>query len=253
MFPSHRLQTNRYEYKYVVSPEIARAISRFVAPLLVPDEFADPAQDNSYLIHSLYLDNPAQDLCRATLNGDRNRYKLRIRFYNHDPQQPVFCEIKRRIHDAIAKERVAIHRSAIPRLISTFVPDRMALVKNDTSNWSSLLRFCELAATLPATQGLFVSYRREAYVSPVDNNVRVTLDRDVTAGHYDPDLQVRPLSQQFQPHIPGVILELKFTDRFPVWMRELVWQYNLRRQQMAKYVSCAVSLDQLTYRVLGEN
>jgi hypothetical protein len=54
-----------------------------------------------------------------------------------------------------------------------------------------------------------------------------------------------------QPRIRGTIMELKFTDRVPGWMHELVLQNNLVRQQMAKYVSCAVALDRMTQCALG--
>ena len=37
----------------------------------------------------------------------------------------------------------------------------------------------------------------------------------------------------------GIVLEMKFDNRFPVWMRELVRNCNLYRTCMAKYVQCA--------------
>ena len=45
-----------------------------------------------------------------TINGDKNRYKLRLRFYEDNPHAPVFFEIKRRMNDAIMKQRCGIKR-----------------------------------------------------------------------------------------------------------------------------------------------
>jgi len=42
--------------------------------------------------------------------------------------------------------------------------------------------------------------------------------------------------------VPGIVLELKFTDRFPNWMRQMVQTFNLFRTSMAKYVTCAMAM-----------
>ncbi|MGC4007085.1 MAG: polyphosphate polymerase domain-containing protein [Pirellulales bacterium] len=251
MFSPHRFQANRYEYKYLIDEDQAPEIRRVLSDYLVPDEYADPARQNSYDIHSLYLDNAAHELCRATLDGARNRYKLRIRFYDESPTTPVFCEIKRRVNDAVAKERVAVRRDAVPRLLLTHAPDRAMLWHDDTRSYETLRRFCEFCDAVGADRGMLVSYRREAYVSPADESVRVTLDREVAGGRFDPALRVEHFQDPLQPRIPGTILEMKFTDRFPNWMRELVLQLNLQRRQMAKYVSCVLSHDRLTAGVLS--
>ena len=251
MFAAHHFQANRYEYKYQITEAQAQMLRPLVRAYLVPDEFARFTPDGSYAIHSLYLDNAEQRLCRATLDGLRNRFKIRIRFYDDKPESPVFLEIKRRVNDAVAKERIAVRRALVPRMLANRDPDPALLWKREPHALATLQDFCRLCEALHADRGMLVSYRREAYVSNTDNSVRVTFDRDVIGGQYDEQLQVRPLADHLQPRINGTILELKFTDRFPAWMRELVLQHNLVRQQMAKYVSCAVALDRMTQCVLG--
>jgi hypothetical protein len=41
-----------------------------------------------------------------------------------------------------------------------------------------------------------------------------------------------------RPDIKGVILEIKFTDRFPCWTRDMVQMFGLSRQSMPKYCEC---------------
>jgi len=60
------------------------------------------------------LDNPGLSLCHATIDGVKNRFKLRIRFYDHVESNPVFFEIKRRVNDVILKERAAVRRASVP-------------------------------------------------------------------------------------------------------------------------------------------
>ena len=57
-----------------------------------------------YPIVSLYLDSPDLQLCRESLTGVKNRFKLRIRSYTDEPEYPRFLEIKRRINQVIYEE-----------------------------------------------------------------------------------------------------------------------------------------------------
>jgi hypothetical protein len=65
--------------------------------------------------------------------------------------------------------------------------------------------------------------------------VRITFDRRAAATH-----DTRSLEPQnwCDVKLEYVILELKFDDRFPLWMRELVRCCNLYRTTMGKYVHC---------------
>jgi len=81
-----------------------------------------------------------------------------------------------------------------------------------------------------------IFYQREAYVSD-DDQVRVTMDRDVfSEPHLEPQVKIKMTKPvRSFPHI--VILELKFTNRFPNWFRELVRMANVMQCGAAKYVS----------------
>src|SRR5215217_6859707 len=90
---SAQAQLQRFEMKFRVSESTARAMRQFVRCYLKPDEFAARATDFSYAVHTLYLDSPTLALYEATNGGDNNRFKLRIRYYDADPDSPVFFEI----------------------------------------------------------------------------------------------------------------------------------------------------------------
>jgi len=244
---THRMQANRLELKYLIDERCAIRMREYVRTFLEPDEYANPLKNNSYQIHSLYMDSPWLTLCYATMNGLKNRFKLRIRFYDDVPEHPVFFEIKRRVTDTILKERCAVHRSSVPHLLAGRWPERSDLLKYDTRNMGTLQRFCSLRDTVQARGMCFVSYEREAYVSPHDDSVRVTFDRTLQASPFHDSgvqnyLAVEPLPQFQQPRLNAVVLELKFTDRFPRWMYDLVQSFNLKRWTMAKYVNCAMAM-----------
>ena len=80
-----------------------------------------------------------------------------------------------------------------------------------------------------------VRYEREAWISPHDNSVRVTMDRGV---YIAPELTTRFTSQMDNPTCvfdDKVILELKFTGRFPEWFTDMVRVFGLRQTSASKY------------------
>jgi len=242
----HTLQSSRFEFKYLIDENCARAIRDFVLSYLVRDEHALDKPNHEYRVCSLYLDSPEMALYRATLHGERNRFKLRIRFYEDRADAPAYVEIKRRTDMVIRKQRAAVQRAAIPRLLAGWLPGPSELRLFGNDGFGSLERFYGLAMTLRAEGRLFVSYMREAYVTPRDNSVRVTFDRRLATGRYQGELDLSETRDWVHPRVGGVILEIKFTDRFPIWLREMVRVFDLERCSMAKYVVCARELAQLS-------
>lgn len=240
---SHQLQQNRFELKYFVDERVARNLRDFARSYLVPDEHADPNDNYSYPIHSVYLDGPGLPLCTATVQGHKNRFKLRIRYYDDRPENPVFFEIKRRVNDVILKKRAAVRRSSVQRLLSGYPPERTDLLKpEDLKGFESLCYFCDLRDQVRASGRVIVSYIREAWVTEYDNSVRMTFDRSLVATPYNDELIIGDFLAGIRPKVPGVVLELKFTDRFPNWMRDMVRIFNLQRSSMPKYVECVSAL-----------
>ena len=231
----HQAQSSRFELKYLVSQATAQQVREFVRGYLEPDDFT-PEPGVGYQVHSVYLDGPDLALYRATIQGNKNRFKLRVRFYDERPESPAFLEIKRRSSDAILKERAAISRSGAEQILETGWADPASLLKQSPKAIDAHRHFCELCQQIGAQGRTLVSYQREAYMVPDSNDVRVTFDRQITSAPYAlrHGLILPPSSAQ--PKIHGVVLELKFTDRFPRWMNELVQMFNLQRCSVPKYV-----------------
>jgi hypothetical protein len=82
---------------------------------------------------------------------------------------------------------------------------------------------------------------REAYVSD-DDEVRVTMDRDVYS-EPNPNSSIKvKMAKPVHSYKGMVILELKFTNRFPNWFRELVRVSDAMQCGAAKYVSGVTEL-----------
>lgn len=229
-----RLQTQRFELKYLVRRETALAIRRFVSCHLKPDDFAAPLPEYSYPVHSLYLDSPDLTTYQAVQTGEKNRFKLRIRYYS-DSDPVVYFEIKRRTNEVISKMRAKVRREAVQPLLSGQPPQLRHLVSPDGKQLVALQEFCRLLHRLNASPRSHVAYSREAWMSPFNNAVRVTFDRHVRCEpEFSAALTTR-FGESVAPFDERVVLELKFVDRLPGWCNEMVRAFGLVRGGAPKY------------------
>lgn len=236
-----RMQTQRFELKYLIPEEKALRVRDFVQSYLGLDEYSAVQPDLSYPVHSLYLDSDQLTTYWDTINGNKNRYKLRLRYYSAEPGSPVFFEIKRRMNSCIMKQRGGVRMEAVESLLNGQFPHPDHLLSYNAKALVALQRFCELMSRIRAKPKVHIAYAREAYVSD-DDRVRVTLDRKVRG---EPNLKSSVKTEMSRPaysYCDDVILELKFTDRFPNWFKELVRIFNVMQCGAAKYVSSVQGL-----------
>lgn len=238
---SDRAQRQRREIKYMIREEEALAVRSYLSSYLEPDEFAVGKIDNSYSVHSLYLDSNRLATYHSALSGDRNRFKLRIRYYDEDPWSPVFFEIKRRINEGIVKQRARVRREAVNSLMSGESPTPQHLFKWDPRHWADLIDFWHLVERLQAAPRAHNAYQREAYVNG-DATVRVTMDRAIRiCPEFGGELGTA-VEEGVEVFGNAVVLELKFTERMPTWLIEMVRGFELKSTGAAKYVQGVVLL-----------
>ena len=230
------MQEQRFELKYLIEEKRARQIRPYVQQYLNVDSFGLHQPDLSYPVHSLYLDSASLETYWNTINGNPNRFKLRLRYYDDRPTTPCFFEIKRRINHVILKERGGVRKSAVPALLAgEFAGPEHLLVRDSVHDLVAVRNFQTLMLRMEAQPLLHVAYRREAYEAGDDNTARITFDRQVLCAPNDEaDLRVSS-RHTVDPFRDIVILELKFTDRFPAWFRDLVERFDCVLAGAAKY------------------
>ena len=231
------LQKSRYEMKYLITESQADAIRRLVKTRLMPDAHSH-GNSIGYRVRSLYLDSRDLTCYNETQCGTKNRFKLRIRFYDEDPNLPVFLEIKRRVTDVVCKLRATVSRRSAEQLLRGASPSPTMLLRNIPDERKALREFCLLRDQLGAVGKVFVDYYRQAYESSAGNQYRVTFDRNVFGSDYQPGngLTMPPRSQM--TNIGGVILEMKYVGRPASWMIDLSRRFGLKAQSVPKYVEC---------------
>lgn len=216
--------TSRYECKYLVTEMVAERMRRFIAPFMTLDPFSVKQHDRRYPVYSIYLDNQKLSTYDDVNQGMRNRFKLRLRYYSeHDTKSPVFFEIKKRSDQIINKSRAASDRQAAQDFLRHGHHEEAA----------EFMEYCERIGAMPAMR---IRYMREAYECTGHAPVRLTFDTDL---HHCivSDFDLAESRPNWKPTpVEGVIVEIKFTERKPLWLDELVHVFELHKQSVAKYV-----------------
>ena len=223
----------RYELKYRITEAQAAAVKRYIQPYIPMDRYSKIHRNGQYPISSLYFDSDRLTLCNETLTGKKNRFKLRIRGYSDDADSPRFVEVKRRINNMIIKSRARISEEAIDPILSG-----KDYARNLTGSDKEAIRQFQLyIKALAARPMIMVRYLREAFEDNTDNRVRITFDRELgckTTG--ESRVALNGGGWQKLP-IDFVILEIKFTSRYPAWLSEMVKATCLYQTAMSKYAS----------------
>ncbi|HEX2476187.1 MAG TPA: VTC domain-containing protein, partial [Lacipirellulaceae bacterium] len=149
---------------------------------------------------------------------------------------PAYLEIKQRKTETVHKLRAAVSKQAAERVLrGEWISPAELLLPSDISA-RALAQFCECRDRLHAVGTAFISYRREAYVSPTAESVRVTFDRQIAGHPYRPEMGLTvPMDEAFVV-VDGAVLELKYNGRAPRWMHDLITHFGLQRRSFPKYV-----------------
>ncbi|NLK41885.1 MAG: polyphosphate polymerase domain-containing protein [Planctomycetes bacterium] len=230
---SSTLLAKRYELKYRVPESTAIAIRSYVQGYLKMDKYAVNQPNHQYPICSLYLDSPRFDLFHETVLDKCNRFKLRVRGYDDDHNSPVFFEIKRKLNRIIYKSRARVAKEHLaPILNGSYVPQN--LPEKDRQILQQFMHYCQYLQARPVA---LIRYMREAYENQTDSKVRITFDRHLYCKFVNNPVFTMN-GQGWQPvPIDFVILEIKFTINFPLWLKDLVRMFDLTRESVSKYCS----------------
>lgn len=239
-----RREPNRFEYKYWVDARGAAAVRHAARTFLIPDG-AERLQE----LTSLYLDGPTRRCFWAHVDGERDRFKLRVRAYGQGVPEVAFLEVKRKVNHVTVKTRARVPAALVTPLLGGDWRGLEALEP-------SARRHAEHFLALQASQGLepvmLLRYRREAYRSAEAlEDVRLTLDDEVRAAPSlgsRLDVGARPFEPVLPPGVPtgAVLVELKFPRVAPGWMAALVQRLELGRVANSKYVTALRQLEQST-------
>ena len=239
-YKSHGL---RHELKYSISYAQYLELRSRALCFMRHDEHGS---DGRYFIRSLYLD----DIYNADYNqknaGLSRRRKYRIRIYDCSGDMIKF-EIKDKFDSYISKKSSVITREECDSIIRGdfyFVTDMILHDRERAlSDSTRALRMgCIDCACRLLRPQVVVDYDREVFICD-EGNVRMTFDMNLRAGQGSGDI--------FDPHLPTVpayesgkmILEIKYDDYLPGFIRRMLRSKKLSLWQSAesKYSMCCIA------------
>ncbi len=241
-----RMLACRFEMKYVIDEIKAAGIVRYIRPFLQMDRYSKLQRGGMYPIVSLYLDSPELRLCRESLTGIKNRFKLRIRSYTDEPEYPRFFEIKRRVNQVIVKSRARVMDANVPILLK----GRSLPPQGYTTDMNALNQFQLYVASIHAGPMVLIRYLREAFESSSEKDaVRVTFDREICYKVTDePQVRLSGSGWQHNGLTTGyTILEIKFTGCYPGWLPRLVRDFELEVRPVSKYATSMTQASRLGF------
>jgi len=224
------MKSYRHEQKYYISHAEYEVLSRKLTLTMARDKFAVAEYGGKYFIRSLYFDDHQDSALRQKLDGTDSRNKYRIRIYNLS-DKTIKLERKHKEGQFILKDSLSLTRQECDALIAgqpSFLLQRRE-------------RFAkELYAAFRINQlkpRVLVDYWREAYLFPQED-VRITFDSDLRTAMratdlFNPNLPTYPAGEKY-----GMVMEVKFNQFLPAYIRELIQPAAAQRSAVSKYVFC---------------
>ncbi len=219
----------RHELKYFISQGEYTLLS---SRLRLTMELDPNARRNGgqYFIRSLYFDDPLDTAFREKMRGNDNRDKIRLRTYNMG-QDGGKLECKHKKESYIYKQSLSLSRPECDMLLAG---NHRFLLHRPEAFSHQLFR---LFATQYLKPVVLVDYDREAYIYPYQN-VRVTFDKNLHTGLrdtriFESGLPTFPVLEGYD-----MVMEVKFNDYLPAYIRDLIQCGSHARSAISKYCMC---------------
>lgn len=215
----------RVELKYLVSELQLVFLQKQLEQVMGYDKFHPDGEP--YTIRSLYFDNLYDSCLQENENSTDYREKFRIRTYNRDTSV-IHLETKEKIHGYTRKKKEKLSYDACMCYIN-----REAVLPSPEDGYlkKKLYAMIQTSHYQPVQ---IVEYERVAMVEP-HGDVRITFDRNI-CGTNQPDTFFDDILPS-APVLPAGmhILEVKYDEFLPDYIREILNSISLRRISFSKY------------------
>ncbi|MCM1175606.1 MAG: polyphosphate polymerase domain-containing protein [Blautia sp.] len=216
----------RNEWKYCCSAKDADMIRSRLSAVLCQDIHS--GDNGKYEVHSLYFDDYRNSCAKENDAGVSTRFKYRIRYYGKQcGSMKLECKEKRNGY---------CHKESCPVSMEEY---RMIMEgKSGGLFWRTeeplLKKFCVCCMTRQFMPKAIIDYERTAYTEDI-SNIRITLDENISVSddfsHFpDGDYMRYPVQEKER-----YILEVKFDDIMPGYIRHIVTNRRLVLSAFSKY------------------
>jgi len=237
----------RSEYKYIVPNTKMDKLRKMIMPFVDIDKFAKDREGNHYTVKSIYFDSPNFLFYSEKNDHEKHRKKVRLRGYNSEnSNNTVFLEIKRKYEAPIFKNRCPLKYEDSKKIFSGKSIENY--VENNLKFPNAVddaKRFFYQIYTKKLMPVVNVIYEREPFLGKLDNNIRITFDKNLRSSPY-PTIDDLYNEKRIRYSLKGrFILEVKFNDYYPSWMKPIIGVLGLQKVPASKYTLCIDSQNML--------
>lgn len=224
----HRNKKMRHELKYYIHPYDYAGLRIRLQSALQLDKHS--VNEDGYHIRSLYFDDAYDSALYQKNYGVQNRNKYRIRIYNKS-DAVINLERKSKFGDYICKESASMTRNEYERIVVGDI---------------DFLQHCEV----PLVRDFYfqmkhhdmrpkvvVDYIREAYTLNIQD-ARITFDKALMANVQSLDIFNMNLATVHAIKDPMIIMEVKYNDFMPQFVKDTLRLFSHHRSAISKYVIC---------------
>lgn len=211
----------RVEHKYPLTKKQAEEFLRRALPHLMPDRYPE------YDLHNIYYDTPDNALIINCLGHPQYKEKLRLRTYGDpDSRTPCFLEIKKKFKSTGVKRRISVTAEEAHAYMNEGVP------LEDHSQIANEIDY--LVKSRGLLEKMFIAYHRKAFSGVEEADLRITFDTDIC---YRLDhLSLHKTGEERKiTDDDDVLMEIKVSDRYPLWLTEILSEMKLYRRNFSKY------------------
>ena len=224
MSESIQYSFERFEKKYLISPDEYGRIKEAAGPYMTADEFG------RYSICNIYYDTDDYSLIRASLEKPVYKEKLRVRSYGVPAgEDRVFVEIKKKCEGVVYKRRVVMSAADAP----AFLAGRKELSPGGQIS-REIEYFQRFHKTAPK---VFIGYDRTALAAKDGSALRMTFDTVLRWRRSELDLRSGDSGSLLLPE-DVILMEIKIPGAMPLWLSRLLSSLEIYPTSFSKYGEC---------------
>lgn len=219
---------NRYEKKFIVSREQAEMLKAEMRSFIVPDAFSSISY---YTICNVYYDTLEDEIIKKSVSKPIFKEKLRLRSYGScGPDDVVYLEIKKKLNGFVNKRRTNITVEEANNLIF----NKVMPVRSKYHNTQVLNEIYHYVLHKDLYPKIALSYDREAFFAKDDALLRITFDFNIQSRR--DNVQVgRSSTDEYVLDDEYMIMEIKTSFAFPLWLTHILSTYKIYHQSFSKY------------------
>lgn len=220
-----RLHVFRSENKYSLSIENSIKLQKILDKVLERDSYA---QENSYMVRSLYFDSIHNRDFQMKMAGTEIRKKIRIRTYNVDDKK-CKLEMKKKNGDLQSKISLWITKEEAKELIKcnfAILNKYFDTIPESIEIYTTLV----LGSYRPV---VLIEYERVAYTYRL-YNTRITFDSNIRSSESNFSLfEKNPIYNSIENN--QVVLEVKYNEKLMDFISDILKPFHLTKVAVSKY------------------